>query len=135
MNYNHQAIYPAKLVHPQVLATTANTGYDGTGALATLYTAPAGGAILISLTVQAIMTTALGSVGIFIDDGAGNIRLYKALAIPVVTLAAGTVPHRDTMTPDSGEGIYLPAGYIVKISTYTGDDFHIHAEVGELINS
>lgn len=136
MNYNHQAIYPGKLVHPKCSVTAANTNFDGTGTLATLYTAPTGGAILISLTVQAIMDTTAGFVNVFIDDGAGNIDLYKSIPVTATTITAGsTPPFRDTLTPDSGEGIYLPAGYIIKLGTYTGDDFKGHAEVGEIINS
>lgn len=135
MNYNHQAIYPGKLVHPTVIVDTTNTNFDGTGTLATLYTAPAGGAILISLTVQAIVNTTAGFVGVFIDNGS-TIRLYKVIAVSATTITAGTTPpFRDTLTPDSGEGIYLPEGYIVKLSSYTGEDFHAHAEVGELANS
>lgn len=135
MNYNHQAIYPGKLVHPTCVVDATNTNFDGTGTLATLYTAPSGGAILISLTVQAIVTTTAGFVGVFIDNGS-TVRLYKVITVTATTIAAGsTPPFRETLTPDSGEGIYLPAGYIVKLSTYTGEDFHAHAEVGELINS
>lgn len=137
MNYNHQAIYPGKLVHPIGTATAANTFLDGSGTLATLYTAPAGGAILISMTMAAMATTTAGWVGIFIEKASGGgAQLYKCVLVAATTVAAGTqAPWRDTMTPDSGEGVYLEAGDIVKVSTYTGDDIRCHAEIGELINS
>lgn len=131
MNYNHNPIYPATLKHPTVLVDTLNTALDGTGTLATLYTAPAGGAILISLTLQAIVTTAAGMIGIFIDNGS-TVRLYRAVAVSATTVTGGTAPWREVVTPDSGEGLYLPEGYIVKLSNYTGEDVHAHAEVGEL---
>lgn len=103
--------------------TVANTARDGTGTLATVYTAGATGSRIDSLLVQATGTTTAGMVRLFISDGTTNHRLIMELPVVAITPAA-TVPAWSA-TVNFPKGLVLQATWLLKASTHNAETFNI----------
>ena len=64
--------------------TTANTNRDGTGTIATIFTAGSSGSRIEMVEIQATVTTTAGMVRLFIHDGT-NARLLREQPITANT--------------------------------------------------
>ena len=116
-----------------VVASAANTNRDGTGTLATVFTAPiAGGALAggsrierVVVTAQAVVTD--GMIRLFIDSGAAR-WLYKEIEVSALAPAA-SVPafHAEVETTD----LTLPAGWSLKATTHNAEAFALLAFGGD----
>lgn len=85
------------------VASTANTNRDGTGTLATVFTAGASGSRIDYVRLQARVTTAAGTVRLFLSDGT-NVNLLKE-QVTVGATVSGTV---------AGESYdYIPASPLI----------------------
>lgn len=110
---NTKPVFPKTPVIPVgQLLLTANTAKNGTGTVATLYTAGADGSKLGSLQVAYTGTSVATVLRLFINNGltnatAENNTLYKSYTIPPNTLSE--VAAAADLTFDLG--ITLPAGY------------------------
>jgi hypothetical protein len=83
--------------HVEVTAiSTANTNRDGTGTIATVFTAGASGSRVDRIIVHATSTTTAGAVRLFLYDGT-NYRLFKEVDIDAVTPAASTEAENVTV--------------------------------------
>lgn len=102
--------------------TVANTNRDGTGTLATVYTAGATGSRIDSLLVQATATTTAGMIRLFISDGA-NDRLIMELPVVAVT-PASAIPAWSA-TVNFPKGLVLQATWLLKASTHNAETFNI----------
>ena len=102
--------------------TVANTALDGTGTLATVYTAGATGARIDSLLVQATGTTAAGMIRLFISDGSAN-RLIMELPVVAVTPSA-TIPAWSAVV-NFPKALVLQANWLLKASTHNAQTFNI----------
>jgi hypothetical protein len=102
--------------------STANTARDGTGALATVYTAGANGSRIDSLVVQATATTTAGMIRLFISDGSNN-RLVTELPVVAVT-PSGTIPAWNAEVRFDG-GLVLQATWTLQGSTNNAETFNI----------
>lgn len=102
--------------------TMANTARDGTGTLATVYTAGAAGSRIDSLLVQATATTTAGMVRLFISDGSAT-RLIAELPVVAVTPSA-TIPAWSA-TVNFPKGLVLQATWTLKASTQNAETFNI----------
>ena len=102
--------------------STANTARDGTGTLATVYTAGANGSRIDSLVVQATATTTAGMIRLFISDGSNN-RLVKELPVVAVT-PSGTIPAWNAEVRFDG-GLVLQATWTLQASTNNAETFNI----------
>lgn len=100
----------------------ANTNRDGTGTLATVYTAGATGSRIDSLLVQATATTTAGMIRLFISDGV-NDRLIMELPV-VATTTAATIPAWSA-TVNFQKGLVLQATWLLKASTHNAETFNI----------
>ena len=102
--------------------TVANTALDGTGTLATVYTAGATGARIDSLLVQATGTTTAGMIRLFISDGSAT-RLIMEL--PVVALTPSATIPAWSATVNFPKGLVLQATWMLKASTHNAETFNI----------
>ena len=100
--------------------SVANAGRDGTGTLATVYTAGANGARVDLLTVQATGTTTAGMVRLFLDIG-GLIRLIRE--IPVAAVVPGAAAS--AFAVDVQLNLVMQAGAILKASTQNAETINI----------
>lgn len=101
--------------------TTANTAKDGTGTVATLFTAGANGSKIDQIKVRALGTNVATVLRLFVNNGSANSTAANNTLIHEVTIAATTLSEvaalvdtdivitkgADTVVPIP----YLPAGY------------------------
>ena len=103
-------------------ATVANTARDGTGTLATVYTAGALGSRVDSLIIQATGTTTAGMIRLFISNGSATV-LIKELPVQAVTPSA-TIPawSNEVQFPN---GLIFQATWTLKAGTNNAETFNI----------
>lgn len=113
--------------------STANTNRDGTGTIATIFTAGASGSRIDAINLKAVATTTAGMIRLFIHDGT-NTRLLTE--VPVVPLTpSATVPswesqlNSNTMTQVLP--IILPTGFSLRASTNNAETFNVIAVGGD----
>lgn len=113
--------------------STANTARDGTGTLATIFTAGASGARVDKLDCQAIATTTAGMLRFFMFDGT-NSRLFYELPVGAVTPSGTNPAWRSTMSQDAvGQEIFpiiLEANEQIRVSTNNAETFNVIATGG-----
>lgn len=103
--------------------STANTARDGTGTLGTVFTAGASGGRIDKLLIHATGTTTAGMVRLFIDNGAGAIRLVKEVPVLAITPSATIPAWQAEVTFDIG--LELQANAILKASTHNAESFNV----------
>ena len=108
--------------------TTANTGRDGTGTIATVFTAGAAGSRLEHVTIEATGTTTAGVIRLFIHDGT-NTRLYQEILVTATTPSTTTAAFRYVWVPPAP--FVLPTGYSLRASTNNAETFNIIAIGGD----
>jgi hypothetical protein len=110
--------------------TTANTNRDGTGTIATIFTAGSSGSRIEMVEIQAIVTTTAGMIRLYIHDGT-NARLFREQPIGANTVSASVpgffiaIPFGD-MSP-----LLLANGYSLRASTEKSETFNITAFGGD----
>lgn len=113
--------------------TTANTNRDGTGTIATIFTAGASGSRIDAINLKAIATTTTGMIRLFIHDGT-NARLLTELPVLAVT-PSGTAPSWETQlntnTFTQVLPLILPTGYSLRASTNNAETFNVIAVGGD----
>jgi hypothetical protein len=113
MAANTQPVFPLTPVIPVGnTLLTANTAKDGTGTVATLYTAGANGSKVSSIQIAYTGTSVATVLRLFINNGGANSTpannsLYQSISVPANTLSE-TAAAADINTPLS---LTLPAGY------------------------
>lgn len=105
--------------------STANTNRDGTGTLGTVFVAGALGGRIDKLLIQATGTTTAGMVRLFIDNGAGAVRLIKE--VPVLAITPGATVPAWQAEIGFDIGLELQAGAILKASTHNAESFNVIA--------
>lgn len=100
--------------------SVANSNRDGTGTLATVYTAGSS-TYLLGVRIVAQGTTTDGMVRIFLDNGLGAIMLVKEIVVAAVTPSA-TVP---TYSFVGSLGYTIPKDFIVKASTEKAESINV----------
>lgn len=104
--------------------STANTNFDGTGTITTLFTAGANGSRVDSLGVQAVGNTTAGAIKIFYrKTSADTWRLIWSIAVPAVTVnvATGVLPW--VWSLGSMNWIFT-AGAQIGIATHNAEAFN-----------
>jgi hypothetical protein len=105
--------------------STANTARDGTGTLATIFTAGitagSSGSRIDDIKIQATGTTTAGAVRLFLHDGT-NARLYDEILVPAITPST-TVEAFSAMLVN--QAIVLPNGWSLRASTNNAETFNV----------
>jgi hypothetical protein len=98
----------------------ANTALDGTGTVATVYTAGANGSIVQAITCLCMGTSVATVLRLFINNGSTNVTasnnaLVAEIAIPANTLSQTAASIPQVIAPN----IILPAGYKINCTIGT----------------
>lgn len=101
--------------------STANTNRDGTGTIATVFTAGSSGSRIDDIEVTAIVTTTAGVVRIFIHDGS-NARLFREILVSAITPSTSVAVFSARITD---LGLILPSGYSLRASTHNAEAFNV----------
>lgn len=108
--------------------STANANRDGTGTLATVFTAGSNGGRIDKAVVKATVSTSAGMVRLFLHDGAA----YHALTeIPVRAVTVGPdIPAFETVIDFLG-GLVIPGAYSLRASTHNAEAIEVTAFGGD----
>lgn len=113
--------------NPATAVSTANTNRDGTGTVALLYTAPAGGARIDDIAIKARATTTAGMLRFFLSADGATFRLWKEINVTAIT-PSGTVQSFETLLLSLG--LVLAAGMRVYCSTHNAEAFDVTVTKG-----
>jgi hypothetical protein len=102
-------------------ATTANTARDGTGTLATVFTAGASGSRIDDITITATGTTTAGMVRLFLHDGT-TARLWREVAVSAITPSATVSPFSSLL---GNLALVLQTGWSLRASTHNAETFNV----------
>ena len=136
MPANTTPVFPLTPVIPvgQTLLT-ANTAKDGTGAVATLYTAGVNGSKLNAVQIAYTGTSVATCLRLFINNGstnatAANNSLYMSISVPANTLSETLA----AMDITQALALTLPAGYklMATIGTTVAAALSLVASGGDL---
>jgi hypothetical protein len=94
---------------------TANSGRDGTGTIATVFTAVAAGSRVDRVIVHATVTTTVGAVRLFLYDGT-TYRLFKEVDVDAVTVGASVEAFNATVVFNN---FFLPGTGFNRIAAST----------------
>jgi hypothetical protein len=110
--------------------TTANTNYDSTGTLVTLFTAGANGSKVSEIVVECEGTSAAAVVCVFIDTAGsgGTWRLYDTFTIAAVTASATVAPFRINKAYDN---FLVQASGVVKVTTTVTQNCNVNVAYGD----
>lgn len=113
--------------------TTANTNRDGTGTIATIFTAGASGSRIDAINLKAVATTTAGMIRLFVHDGT-NARLLTEVPVIAIT-PSSTLPawevQLNTNTMSHVLPIILPTGYSLRAATNNAETFNVIASGGD----
>ena len=111
--------------------STANTGRDGTGTLATVFTAGTSGARIDSILIQATGTTTAGMIRFFESiDGGTTKRLVGEVAVTAAT-PSGTVSAFSSIIGNGDSSGFMKKGYVLEAnailyaSTHNAETFNV----------
>lgn len=110
----------AKTASAQV--SVANTNRDGTGTLATVFSAGASGSRIDDISIVATGTTTSGMVRLFLHDGA-NARLLREVPVTAST-PSGTVQAFASYL--SNLAIVLQSGWSLRAATHNAETFNVN---------
>lgn len=113
--------------------SVANTNRDGTGTIATIFSAGANGSRIDAIDLKAVGTTTAGMIRLFIHDGT-NARLLTEVPVTAIT-PSGTLPswesQLNTNTMTQVLPLLLPAGYSLRAATNNAETFNVIAQGGD----
>ena len=108
--------------------SVANTNRDGTGTIATVFSAGASGSRIDKAVVKATQTTTAGMVRLFLHDGA-TAKLLTEIPVSAITVGAN-VPGFETVVDFLG-GLVIPTDYSLRASTNNAETFNVTAFGGD----
>ena len=116
-----------------VTVSVANTNRNGTGTIATIFTAGASGSRIDAIDLKAVGTTTAGTIRLFIHNGANACLLTE---VPVTAITpSGTLPSWETQlntnTMTQVLPLVLPAGYSLHAATNNAETFNVIALGGD----
>lgn len=101
--------------------TTANTNRDGTGTIATIFTAGASGSRVDDIYIVATGTVTTGVVRLFINDGT-NTRLWQEILVTSTTPSTTVQVWSATLL---NSALILPNGFSLRASTNNAETFNV----------
>jgi hypothetical protein len=110
---------------------TANTNRDGSGTIATVYTAGSNGSRIEHVDIAAYGTTTAGVVRLYIHDGS-TAHLWKEILVTAITPSA-TIAVWSNRVDCSGPSavLFLQSGYSLRASTHNAENFRVTAVGGD----
>lgn len=100
--------------------TTANTLFDGTGTVATVFTAGSNGSKVETVNLWNLGTNVATVVRFFVNNGSTNATAGNNALIQEITWATNTASQVAASTPVSwNANLYLPAGYKLNVTIGT----------------
>lgn len=100
--------------------TAGNTAYDGTGTVATVFSASASGSFIQRIRFKASGSTTATVARIFINNGINNTSPSSSFLFDEITLVATTATATSaTTTYELPMNIALPAGYRILATAAT----------------
>jgi hypothetical protein len=119
MSASAQYASTAKTAVAQI--STANTARDGTGTIATVFTAGASGSRIDDILITATGTTTAGVVRLFLHDGT-NARLWKEVLVSAITPSTTVSPFSSTL---NSQALVLQSGWSLRASTNNAETFNV----------
>lgn len=126
MSSSAQFAATPKIGHARI--STANSNRDGTGTVATLFTAGANGSRVDSVSIKATGSTSQGMIRIFVHDGT-NYRLMAE--DEVYDIGPSGVDRTHESYIELAGGLSLPSGYSLRVSTEKADQIDVMAYGGD----
>ncbi len=115
--------------------TTANTAVDGTGTVATAFTAGANGSYVRRLKAKAGGNCTASILRIFVNNGSTNATAGNNVLIGELVLPAATASNLNQIAPDIEYPLnfVLPAGYKLNmcIGTTVATSWNVMVEGGD----
>lgn len=115
------AQYASTVRAAAIQVTTANTLRDGTGTLATIFTAGASGSRIDDIYMVATGTTTANVIRLFIHDGT-NARLLSETIVSIVTPSTALPVWSSSLL---NQAIVLPSGFSLRASTNNTETYNI----------
>lgn len=110
---------------------TANTNRDGSGTIATIWTAGSNGSRIDHIDVAAYGTTTAGVVRLYIHDGS-TAYLWKELLVTAVTPSATVAVWSGSVDCSQPQNLLvLQSGYSLRASTHNAENFRVAAVGGD----
>lgn len=101
--------------------STANTARDGTGTIATIFTAGSNGSRIDDIWISATGTTTAGVVRLFLHDGT-NARLWQEVMVTAITPSATVQVFNAALY---NQALVLPNGWSLRASTQIAETFNV----------
>ena len=115
------AQYAATVRTAQGQVTTANTNRDGTGTIATIFTAGSSGSRIDDIYIVATGTTTANVVRLFVHDGT-NARLWREILVPAITPSVTVSVFNAALL---SQGLILASGWSLRASTNNAETYNI----------
>lgn len=110
---------------------TANTNRDGTGTIATIYTAGTNGSRIDHIDIQSYGTVTAGVIRLYIHDGS-TAMLWKELLVTATTPSATIAAWSATVDCSQPQNIcVMPTTYSLRGSTHNTENFRVLAWGGD----
>lgn len=101
--------------------STANTNRNGTGTIATVFTAGSSGSRIDDISIDATGTVTAGVVRLFINDGTTSY-LWQEILVTATTPSTTVAVWSFTLL---NQALILPSGWSLRASTNNAETFNV----------
>jgi hypothetical protein len=115
------AQYASTVRTAQAQVSTANTNRNGTGTIATVFTAGSNGSRIDDIYITATGTTTAGVVRLFLNDGTNTYLFDEILVTAITPSTTVSVFQAVLLNP----AIVLATGWSLRASTNNAETFNI----------
>jgi hypothetical protein len=115
------AQYASTVRTAQAQVSTANTNRNGTGTIATVFTAGSNGSRIDDIYITATGTTTAGVVRLFLNDGS-NTYLFEEILVTAITPSTTVSVFQAVLL---NQAIVLANGWSLRASTNNAETFNI----------
>ena len=115
------AQYASTVRTAQAQVSTANTNRNGTGTIATVFTAGSNGSRIDDIYITATGTTTAGVVRLFLNDGT-NTYLFDEILVTAITPSTTVSVFQAVLL---NQAIVLATGWSLRASTNNAETFNI----------
>jgi hypothetical protein len=111
--------------------SVANTNRDGTGTIATVWTAGSNASRIDHIDINATGTTTAGVIRLYIHDGS-TAYLWREILVTAVTPSTSIAVWSASIDCSQPQNLLvLPSGYSLRASTHNAETFRLHAVGGD----